>query len=183
MERKIDEILLSALEPLQGMAMRLMRSREEAEDLVQETCIRALRNAATLEAHPSPRAYLFRVLRNLSLDRHRQTNAHPEMVSMEELRPQDGEVLRRKSAIDAIPSIVRDSLDEDVKAALDALPKPFRCVFWLREVEGLSYEELALRFGIPTGTVRSRLSRARERMAAALHHRTPKPDAQRGRSC
>lgn len=172
MSGNVGEIVLSALEPMQALARRLVDSPEEAEDIIQETCIRALRNAATLEAHPLPHAYLFRVLRNLSLDRHRSNSAAPPMVSMEILRTPDGEIPQLHTGTSGVPAIVRNSLNEDVQAALDALPGQYRAAFWLREIDGMTYEEIAEVLGVPAGTVRSRLSRARERMVAALPHRS-----------
>lgn len=171
MGRTIDEIVLEALDALRAMAHRLATSPEEAEDLVQETCIRALRKGAVLAAHPCPEAYLFRILRNLWHDRHRRRLAAPPVVSMEGLRTADGDIPLARGSSHDVPAVVRDSLDEDVQQALDALPEAFRTALWLREVEGLSYEEIATRLGIPPGTVRSRLSRARERLLAALSHR------------
>lgn len=171
MGRTIDEIVLEALEQLRAMANRMASSPEEAEDLVQETCIRALRKGPTLVAHPCPEAYLFRILRNLWHDRHRRRLAAPQIVSMEGLRAADGELPLAGHSTRDVPAVVRESLDEDVQDALDALPEAFRTALWLREIEGLSYEEIATRLGIPPGTVRSRLSRARERLLTALSHR------------
>lgn len=182
MGRKADEIVVSLLEPLHAMARRVATSREEAEDIVQDTCIRALRNAAAIEAHPCPRAYLFRILRNLSHDRRRRTLTSPRLVSMENLRGDDGELPQFTAGPQDVHRVVSNSLGEDMQAALDALPEPFRKVLWLREIDGLTYDELSVVLGVPTGTVRSRLSRARKRMMDSLSQQAepPKPRRKKG---
>lgn len=151
-----------------GMPRHLVSSHEEAVDIVQETCRRALRNARTIEAHASPRAHLFSTLRNLCVDGHRKGAAGPRIVSLEETRSEGGELHAPPPGVWIAPAIIRESLDADVQAALDMRTEELRSALWLREVEGLTYDELSEAMDVPVGTARSRLFRARERMAAAL---------------
>lgn len=168
MSRRSDQIIVSCLDSLWMMARRLVGGHEDAEDLVQETCLRAMRHAGTLESHRNPKAYLLRTLRNLSLDRWRAERSAPRVVSIGELRGEEGEAtLADPRTLDA-PAIIREALDDDVQAALDALPEELGSALWLREVEGFSYLDIADALGVPIGTVRSRLARARHQMAANL---------------
>lgn len=168
MNQRPDQIIVEALASLWGWAMTLAGDRDVAEDLVQETCARALGHRSTLAEHPNPRAWLFLTLRNIRRDRLRAELAGPRVISISNLADGDGEIPVPDPSTLAGPTIARESLDGDVHAALHALPEEFRSLLWLREVEGMSYAEIADSVDVPVGTVRSRLARARLQMAETL---------------
>ncbi len=171
MPRQAEQIILSSLDFLWGMARRLGNGHEEAEDLVQETCLRAIRHPETLARHPNPKAYLLRTLKNLFTDHCRAKGKAPRIVSIEELRNESAEPMVPDRSIRWIPTAIKESLSENVQQALDSLPEEMREVLWLREVEEFTYRDIAEALGIPIGTVRSRLARAREHLAASLSPR------------
>lgn len=158
-ETDFEREALACLDSLYGMALRLTRNPADAEDLVQETYLKAFRAAAQFEAGTNLKAWLFTILHNTFLNRRRRAVKEP--VAAE---PDD---LERASAASPAASLtpeellLRDTLDADLQAALDALPDTFREAVWLRDVEEFSYAEIAAMLAIPIGTVMSRISRGR----------------------
>ena len=155
-------LALRHLDLLYGAAMRATRSRDLSEDLVQETYRVAFEQWETLREPAACRAWLLRILYHAHVDERRR---RLRLVSIE------GDALEvedpRASANPLRAAQVR--LDfERLDAALDGLPVDARWLFVLREVEGLSYQELAEVLGIPIGTVRSRLARLRLHLVAAI---------------
>jgi RNA polymerase sigma-70 factor (ECF subfamily) len=155
-------LAMSHLDLVYGAAMRATRSRELAEDLVQETYRVAFERWNTLRDPAACRAWLLRILYNAYIDERRRRLR---------LVPIEGNALEvedtRASADPCRSAQVRLSF-ERLDAALDRLPADSRWLFILRELEGLSYQELAEALGIPIGTVRSRLARLRVNLIVAL---------------
>src|SRR5437773_6622404 len=166
---------LAYLDSLYRSALRLTRVPADAEDLVQETYLKAFRAAGRLEPGTNLRAWLFTILhttaRNLARDRARDTVAvDSEFVD----RAADGPPVGGASAGRAeTPEtlLLRDTLAPDVQAAIDALPDAFRQAVWLRDVEEFSYAEIAEMLSIPVGTVMSRISRGRQALYERLQTR------------
>jgi RNA polymerase sigma-70 factor (ECF subfamily) len=155
---------LACLDSLYRTARRLTRVPADAEDLVQETYLKAFRAAARFEPGTNLKAWLFTILHNTARNRLRDRSR--ENVSF------DSDIVDR--AADAPPDVgagrfvdtpetllLRDTLDPDLKAAIDAMPDAFRQAVWLRDVEEFSYGEIAGMLDIPVGTVMSRISRGR----------------------
>jgi len=138
----------------------MLGSREEAEDAVQDAWIRIAHPATPQPMPEHPRGWIFRVLRNLCIDRLRSRKARLRVVSGDA----DVETLAQNRSDHRTPEsdlLNADALDR-VARAMDAMPADLSEVIALVVIEGLSYRETASILGIPVGTVRSRLSRARE---------------------
>jgi RNA polymerase sigma-70 factor, ECF subfamily len=159
------------LEPLYAAALRLSRNRADAEDLVQDTFVKAFRFADRFERGTNLKAWLFTILHNTW--RNRRRDASRDAVEVDSERVEQAATGPDGPAAFDTPEriLLRATLDADLRAALDELPDVFREAVWLRDVEEFSYAEMAEMLGIPIGTVMSRISRGRrllfERLSAA----------------
>jgi RNA polymerase sigma-70 factor, ECF subfamily len=159
---------LSYVDSLYGTALRLTRRPADAEDLVQDTYLKAFRASAQFERGTNLKAWLFTILHNTFRNMRRHDVRNPVDV--------DSEIVERAADLMAeshTPEqlLTRATLDSDLQAALDELPETFRQAVWLRDVEEFSYAEIAKIVGVPIGTVMSRISRGRrmlyERLASS----------------
>jgi RNA polymerase sigma-70 factor (ECF subfamily) len=154
------------LDGLYGYAMVLSRNRTEAEDLVQETCLRALRAMDRLRADGSVKSWLFTILRNIWLNQLRQRRTTPDAIEL------DADENRAYEPADAAQDPYTEYVNrverEQVRAAIQQLPLEFREIILLREYEELSYQEIAALLDCPPGTVMSRLARARSKLRDLL---------------
>ncbi|CAN5430579.1 sigma-70 family RNA polymerase sigma factor [soil metagenome] len=148
---------LSHLDSLFGTAVRLTRRGPDAEDLVQDTYLKAFRSAAQFRRGTNLKAWLFTILYNTFRNMRRDHGRSPIDV--------DSEVVEAAAspARDLSPEqiLTRATLDVDLQAALEGLPDAFRQAVWLRDVEELAYAEIASVLDVPIGTVMSRISRGR----------------------
>src|SRR4051812_48091901 len=153
--------VLTFLEPLYATALRLTRNRADAEDLVQDTLVKAFRFADRFEQGTNLKAWLYTILHNTS--RNRRRGAARDTVEVDSDRVEEAAALPEGPSSADTPEriLLRDTLDADLQAALDGLPDAFREAVWLRDVEEFSYAEIAKMLGIPLGTVMSRISRGR----------------------
>ncbi len=170
---------LASLDSLYRSALRLTRVPADAEDLVQETYLKAFRAADRFEPGTNLRAWLFTILhntaRNRARDRARDTVAiDSEIVDRAADAPPPGGA-SAGAAETPETLLLRETLAPDLQAAIDALPDAFRQAVWLRDVEEFSYAEIAEMLSIPVGTVMSRISRGRH----ALYERLKSPAASR----
>jgi RNA polymerase sigma-70 factor (ECF subfamily) len=157
---------LSFLDALYRTALRMTRSEADAEDLVQETYIRAFRFREQFTPGTNLKAWLFRILTNTFINTYRRRQSQPEFTELEGVdefslykRMSD---LRTSSGVGNPETEFLDGLvDSEVKDALGELPEKFRQVVLL-DVEGFSYKEIAEMLDIPIGTVMSRLHRGRK---------------------
>ena len=165
---------LAHLDALYRTALRHTRVRADAEDLVQETFLKAFRSADRFEPGTNLRAWLFTILHNTAKnrvrDRARDTvTVDSQLVDLAADAPAAAFGAARGETPET--ALMRDTLAPDLQAALDALPEAFREAVWLRDVEEFSYAEIAEMLSIPPGTVMSRISRGRhllyERLAPA----------------
>lgn len=150
--------VLPQLRALYGVAYRLTRNSHDAEDLVQETLLRAYRAFDTYRPGTNVRAWLFTILHRLRTDALRRRGRSPDTV---ELLGDGPPVAPRHEA-------VLTSGGEVVARALEAVPEVFRTAVLLRDVEGFSYAEIAGVLGVPVGTVMSRIHRGRALLRRAL---------------
>jgi RNA polymerase sigma-70 factor (ECF subfamily) len=150
---------LAYVDSLYGTALRLTRRPADAEDLVQETYLKAFRASAQFERGTNLKAWLFTILHNTFRNLRRHDVRSPVDVDSETVENAADLV-----AQDQTPEqlLTRDTLVADLQAALDALPEAFRQAVWLRDVEEFSYAEIARIVGVPIGTVMSRISRGRK---------------------
>ena len=155
---EFEDAALSHVDGLYGAALRLTRNPVDAEDLVQDTYVKAFRFADRFETGTNLRAWLYTILHNTFLNARRRlvrdpVEADPEAVELAAAPP------------DASPSpedaLLRRTLDADLRAALDSLPEAYQDAVWLRDVDEFSYAEIAKMLDIPIGTVMSRISRGR----------------------
>jgi RNA polymerase sigma-70 factor, ECF subfamily len=162
---------LALLDSLYRTALRLTRQPADAEDLVQETYLKAFRSADRFEPGTNLRAWLFTILHNTARNRARDRARDSITV--------DSEAVDRAEASSAGPGetpetvLLRDTLAPDLQAAVDALPEAFRQAVWLRDVEEFSYAEIAAMLSVPVGTVMSRISRGRRLLFDRLQHLRP----------
>jgi RNA polymerase sigma-70 factor, ECF subfamily len=165
------------LDALYSYAVVLSRNRTEAEDLVQETCLRALRAMERLRPDSNVKSWLFTILRNSWLNQVRQSRIAGEV----ELDPEgDGPNQAVDSAKDPYAAYVSDLEREQVRHAIQQLPLEFREIILLREYEELSYEEIAALVQSPVGTVMSRLARARSKLRDFLVAAAMAPATRKG---
>jgi len=163
---------LSYLDSLYRSALRLTRVPADAEDLVQETYLKAFRAADRFEPGTNLRAWLFTILhntvRNRARDRARDTVAiDSEIVDRAaDVPPPGGASAGAAETPETL--LLRQTLAPDLQAAIDALPDGFRQAVWSRDVEEFSYAEIAEMLSIPVGTVMSRISRGRRMLFNAL---------------
>jgi RNA polymerase sigma-70 factor (ECF subfamily) len=156
---------LSYIDSLYGTAMRLTRRAPDAEDLVQDTYLKAFRSAQQFERGTNLKAWLFTILHNTYRNMRRHDGRNPVDVNSETV----------EDAVDLAGEehtpeqlLTRATLDADLQQALDALPEAFRQAVWLRDVEEFSYAEIASMLDIPIGTVMSRISRGRRMLYERL---------------
>ena len=168
--------VLQFLEPLFATAMRLTRNRADAEDLVQDTMVRALRFRDRFQPGTNLRAWLYTILHNTWRNRIRDTAREATDVDSERIeelasRPDGPAELETPERV-----LIRSTMDVDLKEALDELPDAFRQAVWLRDVEEFSYADIAKMLDVPIGTVMSRISRGRRQLYEKLSR--TKTDAQ-----
>ena len=152
---------LTYLEPLFATALRLTRNRSDAEDLVQDTYVKALRFSSRFTPGTNLKAWLYTILHNTWRNRRRDAGREPVDVDSERVEAAATQIGAPAVAETPERILLRDTLDAELQAALDALPDAFREAVWLRDVEEFTYAEIAAMLGIPIGTVMSRISRGR----------------------
>ncbi|MBI2879214.1 MAG: sigma-70 family RNA polymerase sigma factor [Candidatus Rokubacteria bacterium] len=165
-----DEALVH-LDSLYHVAYRLGRSRSEAEDLVQETMLKAFQSFHQYDRGTNCRAWLLTILHHTFLNRLKRTGR--EFLEPDGQLPEPGEGRWEYSSAIYNPeeAFFQSFMDPDVERALEALPAPFREVVVLADLEECSYKEIAQIVGCPTGTVMSRLYRGRQLLKQALLER------------
>jgi len=158
---------------LYAAAMRMTRNRADAEDLVQETYLKAYRGFGGFQEGTNLRAWLYRILTNTFINIYRAKKRRPDESDLDEV--EDLYLYRRLGALEAAQAgrsaedEVLDSFTEvEVKSALEALPEQFRMAVLLADVEGFQYKEIAEILDIPIGTVMSRLHRGRRGLQKSL---------------
>ncbi|MFN7993520.1 MAG: sigma-70 family RNA polymerase sigma factor [Bryobacteraceae bacterium] len=158
---------LTYLDGLYSYAMALTHSQTEAQDLVQETYLRAVRAFGQLAPDSNLKGWLYAILRNTWLNQVRHCHSGPRMVELDDDEGSSA-LAPVSSENDPYATCLSQAACEDVRAAVDNLPPQYREVIVLREFEGLTYQEIGLVVGIPPGTVMSRLGRARDRLRESL---------------
>lgn len=163
-----EEALVAHLDSLFAFANRLVRGRrEEAEELVQETCVRAFRKYDTLRAPDKFKAWLFQILVNTHINETHRHSRQPPTVDVELsealLTASGGQTAETPEQ-----QLFAKVLDSEVQEALDALPIEFRTVVWLSDVEEMSYREICEIMNCPSGTVASRVYRAHSMLREQL---------------
>jgi RNA polymerase sigma-70 factor (ECF subfamily) len=155
-------------------ALRMTRNPADAEDLVQETYLKAYRAFGRFEEGTNLKAWLYRILTNTFINSYRSKKRRPEQTELDEV--EDLYLYRRLGGLEAVTAgrsaeeeVLDHFTDSDVKAAVEALPEAFRMAVLLADVEGFSYKEIAEILEVPIGTVMSRLHRGRKALQKVLH--------------
>lgn len=163
---------LMSLDSLYRTARRLTRSQADAEDLVQETYLKAFRASNRFEAGTNLRAWLFTILHNTHRNRTRDRMREPLVDVWQTDLPEDVSLFgtRSESPEDLL---LKGVLAPELQAAVDALPAGFRQAVLLRDVEGFTYAEIAEILELPMGTIMSRISRGRRLLFSHLQHLRP----------
>src|SRR6202047_4487111 len=170
----LSQALDEVFDGLYGYAMVLSRDRTEAEDLVQETCVRAVKATESLQLGSNVKGWLFTILRNIWLNQVRQRRAAPKIVELDVDESTAGMAVEPSKGPHAlyVSKVERDQ----VRQAIQKLPEEFREIIVLREYGELSYQEIASLLGCPAGTVMSRLGRARSKLRSLLSGTLLTPD-------
>ena len=187
---------LSYLDALYRTGLRMTRHPADAEDLVQETYVRAFRFRHQFKPGTNLKAWLFRILTNTFINLYRRKAARPQLTDVEGLDEyvlykRVAELRARSTTMDPEREVLDQIMDSEVRSALGDLPEHFRTAVVLADIEGFSYKEIAKILHVPIGTVMSRLHRGRRFLqrrlyAYAKEHgiagaRLPQPSASGGR--
>jgi RNA polymerase sigma-70 factor, ECF subfamily len=170
LEARFEAEALPLLPGMYSAAYRLTRNAADAEDLVQETFLRAYRGFHQFQPGTNLKAWLYRILTNTFINSYRKKQREPQTISDDQLEDwylyskmaeEGAEPSAETSVLEALP-------DEDVQEALQSIPEQFRIAVLLADVEGFSYKEIAEITDVPIGTVMSRLHRGRRALEKRL---------------
>ncbi|MGO8873589.1 MAG: RNA polymerase sigma factor [Acidimicrobiales bacterium] len=163
---RFDAVVLPEIDVLYRVARSITGNADDAEDLVQETLLRAFRGLATFDGEHS-RAWLLTIMRNANINSHRRQR--PALLHDPDDR--DDRSDSRSPVAPSAEDVVSESwVDDRIDAAVDGLPPRLRQAMQLVDIDRLTYDEAAAVLGIPSGTVMSRLHRARRRVRDRLAH-------------
>lgn len=165
--KAFEEAALPHMDSLYRTSLRLTRNERDAEDLVQEVFLRAFKSFHQFEPGTNIKAWLFKIMNNLHINRHLKNSKTPANISFDEV---EDYYLYSKTAynsgsggqLDIEAEVLDNIMDSEVKEAIEKLPYEFRITVILADIEGFQYQEIADILGCPIGTVRSRLSRGRK---------------------
>ena len=172
------EDLVSACEKnAYNLALRMLGSREDAEDVVQEAFLKAYRSLSDFRLDSRFSVWLYRIVSNLCLDLLRRRGRRNEQpLAVEDDEGEEKELELPDERYEPAALLERSLTREAVRRGLDALPPEHRQILLLRELEGLSYEEIGAALSLEPGTVKSRIFRARRRLCAFLTEDGNLPD-------
>jgi RNA polymerase sigma-70 factor, ECF subfamily len=164
-----EKEMIPHLDSLYNFAIRLTSDPIDAEDLVQDTIVKAFRFFGSYEKGTNAKAWLFRILKNSYINNYRKKSKQPQQVDYDEVSTYYENIRSEQSDTTDMEDILyRDMLDDQITRALQRLPEDFRTVVLLCDVEGFTYEEIANMLDVPIGTIRSRLHRGRNLLRVEL---------------
>jgi len=171
-KREFEELFVPLLDNLYSIALRMTRNERDAEDLVQETYLKAYRFFHRFERGTNARAWILTILTNTFRTRYRKKKQEPNMVDFEAVENfcLADEMVKEIAAADKseaqgadiVTSILKDYVSDDIIEALETVPEQFRIAVLLSDVEGFSYQEISEILSISVGTVKSRIFRGRK---------------------
>ncbi len=172
-QAKFADLAMEHMGSLYTAALRMTRNPADAEDLVQETYLKAYRAFNTFQEGTNLKAWLYKILTNTFINSYRSKKRRPEQTELDEV--EDLYLYRRLGGLEAAAAgrsaeeeVLEHFTEGDIKSALEALPEQFRMAVLLADVEGFSYKEIAEILDVPIGTVMSRLHRGRKALQKAL---------------
>jgi RNA polymerase sigma-70 factor, ECF subfamily len=168
-QQDFNEEIIPHLDALYNFGLRLTSDPNDAEDLVQDTVVKAYRFFNSYEKGTNAKAWLFRILKNSYINNYRKKSKKPQEVDYDEVAT-FYETIRaeRTETSDLEDKMFRELIDDDLSNALDSIPEDFRTVVLLCDVEDFTYEEIANMLDVPIGTIRSRLHRGRNLLKVQL---------------
>ncbi|MBP1649434.1 MAG: polymerase sigma factor RpoE [Bacteroidetes bacterium] len=167
-QERFNKVMVPHMDVLYNYGLYLTGDREEANDLLQETYLKAFRFFEKFEPGTNAKAWLYRIMRNTFINEYRRVKRLPDIVQYDEqisayqMLPREEEKTELRSQMDG------ELFEDEIAGAIAGLPEKFKSVIVLRDVQDLPYEEIADALEIPVGTVRSRLHRARAILFARL---------------
>ncbi|OHB44454.1 MAG: hypothetical protein A3K50_06520 [Planctomycetes bacterium RIFOXYD12_FULL_42_12] len=174
--KEFEDIAMEHLDSLFSMAIRLVFNKEAAEDLVQETYLKAYRFFDTFQKGTNIKAWLFKILRNTFINKYRKTVNLPSEIFYEDVESVNSNLSYKQESdsaelTDTLETKYNDLgslMEDDVKRAIDSLPIEYKEAILLSDVEELSYNDIAEITNVPIGTVKSRLNRGRKLLQKSL---------------
>jgi RNA polymerase sigma-70 factor (ECF subfamily) len=173
-QARFAEEAMEYMSSLYSAALRMTRNPADAEDLVQETYLKAYRAFGSFKEGTNLKAWLYRILTNTFINAYRARKRRPEQTELDDV--EDLYLYRRLGGLEAVSAgrsaeeeVLEHFTEGEVKAAVEELPEQFRLAVLLADVEGFSYKEIAEILDIPIGTVMSRLHRGRKALQKTLH--------------
>ncbi len=168
-----EELASPYMSALYAAALRMTRNPSDAEDLVQETYLRAYRGFGGFREGTNLKAWLYRILTNTFINQYRAKKRRPDQVELDDV--EDFYIFRRLGGIEAADAertaetaALESMPDAEVKQALESIPEQFRMAVILADIEGFSYKEIAEILDVPIGTVMSRIHRGRRQLQKLL---------------
>jgi RNA polymerase sigma-70 factor, ECF subfamily len=160
--RQFEKEMIPFMDMLYSYAFYLSGDKQQADDLLQDTYLKAYRFYNKFERGTNAKAWLYRIMKNTYINEYRRTHRQPEIVEYDEQISAYQMLPGVGSSIDEFRDALENkSFDDTMATAIAALPEKFKSVIVLRDIEDLPYEEIADLLEVPIGTVRSRLHRAR----------------------
>lgn len=163
----IEEIIMTFLDSMFSTALRLAKNKTDAEDLVQETCLKAFKNYEQINSNNKAKSWVFRILMNTFINSYRKKIKEPPLVDIELSNSLLAPVVTIQN-LNPEEIALNHILDDEIKEALDNLHVDLRTVLWLSDVEGFTYHEIQEILDCPVGTIASRLFRARALLRETL---------------
>src|SRR5215469_2540122 len=173
-QAEFADLAMEYMGSLYTAALRMTRNAADAEDLVQETYLKAYRAFGSFQEGTNLKAWLYKILTNTFINSYRARRRRPEQTELDDV--EDLYLYRRLGGLEAAAAgrgpeeeVLDRFTEAEVKAAVEELPEQFRIAVLLADVEGFSYKEIADILDIPIGTVMSRLHRGRRALQKTLH--------------
>ena len=190
-----EELILKHEKIVYNLALRMMNHSEDAQDIAQEVFLKAYRSLANFDERAAFSTWLYRITHNTCIDEMRKRKGKQTYSLEEELESEDGSMQRQVADAGDTPeeSLLRAEQKSEILQALDTLSAEHKAAVILRDIRGMSYEEIAEIIELPMGTVKSRISRARnqmkaeilkirERNSAGFRHKTKTKNGKEGRT-